>query len=121
MKPAKQATNNEKKVAHLAPFQWQPGQSGNPKGRTPQKSMKEHVREMLERMTVEERDAFLIGMPKEVIWKMAEGNPHTTEDKKVEISVPTPILGGASQAHHIAAKEIVEELTEGENDFTIHG
>lgn len=31
-------------------------------------------------MTPEERDAFMEGLPKEVIWKMAEGNPENKTD-----------------------------------------
>lgn len=46
-------------------------------------------------MTDEERDAWLEGVPKEIIWRMAEGNP--TEDKNVSITVPRPILGGITQ------------------------
>lgn len=71
--------------------------------------MKEYVKEMLERMTPEERDAFLVGMPKEVIWKMAEGNPHTTEDKQVTVTMPTPILGGASSMKHLSVP-LTEEV-----------
>ena len=44
-------------------------------------------------MTDEERDAFMEGIPKEIIWKMAEGNPHSTSDNKTELTIPQPILG----------------------------
>lgn len=48
-----------------------PGGPGRPKG----KSLKEYSRDYLAQMTEEERQDFLEGIPKESIWKMAEGNP----------------------------------------------
>lgn len=77
------------------PGMFLPGQSGNPKGRKPGPSMKEYAREMLRRMTKEERYDFMAGLPKETIWRMAEGNP--SEDKNITITVPKPILGGMTQ------------------------
>lgn len=58
------------------PWLYKKGQSGNPKGRPPGvKSLKQWTRERLLAMTDEERDEFMNGLPKEIIWKMAEGNP----------------------------------------------
>lgn len=57
------------------PWLWKKGQSGNIQGRPKGKTMKEYARELLQRQTEEERQAFLNGLPKEIIWKMAEGNP----------------------------------------------
>ncbi len=68
------------RVTPLLPYQWKKGQSGNPAGRPKGKTMKEYVRELLERQTDEERQEFLQGMPKEIIWKMAEGNPQNNTD-----------------------------------------
>lgn len=66
------------------PWLWKKGQSGNPKGRPKGLSMKEYSREYLASMTDDERQDFMDGMPKEVIWKMAEGNPK--ESSKIEHS-----------------------------------
>jgi hypothetical protein len=85
-----QSKNNDR------PWLWKKGQSGNLKGRPKGKTMKEYAREYLSKMTDEERDAFMEGIPKEIVWKMAEGNPNNEvtgkdggpiEIKGVEINI----------------------------------
>ena len=73
-------------AAHLAPYQFKPGVSGNPKGRTPGKSLKEYSREFLAKMTDDERLKFMEGLPKIDIWKMAEGNPEQEVKGNLTIS-----------------------------------
>ena len=57
------------------PWLWRKGQSGNPKGRKKGKTLKEYAKDFLSKMTDAERQEFMQGLDKEVIWKMAEGNP----------------------------------------------
>jgi hypothetical protein len=59
----------------LKPWLWKKGQSGNILGRPKGKTMKEYVKDYLSKMNDEERDAWLEGIPKEIIWRLAEGNP----------------------------------------------
>lgn len=84
----KQGKNN---VDAIRPYMWKKGQSGNILGRPKGKTMKDWAREYLARMTDEERDEWLEGVPKEVIWKMTEGNPKS-EDTILVGELPVPIL-----------------------------
>ena len=82
-KPNNQAESKEtkeQKTARIQPYMWKKGQSGNPKGRTAGKTMKEYARQLLECQTDEERQDFLHGLSKDIIWKMAEGLPEAKTD-----------------------------------------
>ena len=74
---------------------WKKGQSGNPKGRPPGKTLKEYTRERLATMTDEERIKFLNSIPAELAWRMSEGNPPQTlegnPDKPLIIQVPVVV------------------------------
>lgn len=74
MNPTDNQTENSK------PWLWKKGQSGNIMGRPKGKTMKEYARGYLERMTDEERDEWLEGLSKDIIWRMSEGNPETKTD-----------------------------------------
>lgn len=67
----------------IKPWQFKKGQSGNPKGRPPGKSLKERAKAMLNAMTEEEEQEFFNGLPKETIWEMAEGKAQTNIDASV--------------------------------------
>ena len=64
----------------LQPYAYKKGQSGNIEGRPKGKTLKEYCRDFLSCQSEEERQEFLEGLPKDLIWRMAEGNPQTNTD-----------------------------------------
>lgn len=96
---------------------FKPGVSGNPAGRPPQKTLKEFAREWFLQLSNEDKIAYLTNLEKlrpGFAWTMSEGNP--TEDRNVTIKVPTPILGGSSQALTVATTELLDEAPQTTSD-----
>lgn len=68
------------KQPNYRPGTWRKGQSGNIHGRPKGKTMKEWAKEYLSKMNDTERDDFMHGLSKDIVWKMAEGNPDNKSD-----------------------------------------
>ena len=68
------------------------GVSGNPAGRPKGRTMKEFAREFLMAMDDEKKLEVLNSLSKDIVWKMAEGNPHNTEDITTGGGAIQPIL-----------------------------
>lgn len=81
-----------KEQSNNRPWLWKKGQSGNPEGRPPGRSIKERAKSMLASMTNEEFEDFLQGLDKKVIWEMAEGKAQQDITSAGERLIPLPIL-----------------------------
>lgn len=66
-------TSAEKQQHRLAPYQFKKGQSGNPMGRPPGRSLKDRAKAYLAGLSDEEAVEFWEGMNKKDVWEMAEG------------------------------------------------
>lgn len=75
----------------LEEYKWKPGESGNPNGRPPGKTLKEWAREFFVNLPDDEKLEFIKSLPGDIVWRMAEGNPQTdiTSEGK---QLPTPLL-----------------------------
>lgn len=62
---------------HLQPHVFKKGQSGNPLGRPPGRTLKERARLYLAGLSDEEAVEFFEGMNKKDVWEMAEGKADT--------------------------------------------
>lgn len=81
---------HKKQYDWLKGYQFAKGQSGNPEGRKPGKSLKTFAREYLESLPDSEKVEYLKTLPSEIVWKMAEGNPQndiTSDSKPITLNI----------------------------------
>jgi hypothetical protein len=60
-----------------------------PKGN---ESLKDFARRYIMEMSERDKREFIKSLPADLVWKMSEGNPHSSEDSTVKHILPTPIM-----------------------------
>jgi hypothetical protein len=94
---------NSKVPPQLQPHVYRKGQSGNPSGRPKGISLKEYVKLKFASMTDDEREDFLNGIDKKVLWEMAESKPKqdtdvTTNGKELNTPILVKFIDGETKS-----------------------
>lgn len=79
-----------------------PGQQSlNPNGRPRGKTLKEWAREKLMNMSDEQKEEFVKTLPKDILWRMAEGNPSTESDVNVKATLNITVPPAVAEAFNL--------------------
>lgn len=78
---------SKSRTEHLRPWQFKPGQSGNPKGLAKGTvSLKTFAKKYIQDLNDDEKIEFMKGLDKKTVWEMAEGKPKQDTEVAIELS-----------------------------------
>lgn len=77
----------EQRIENIKPWQFKKGQSGNPLGRPPGRSLKDRAKAYLSGLTDEEALEFWEGIDKKTVWEMAEGKASQETNIKGDLTI----------------------------------
>lgn len=98
---------NSKVPPQLLPHVYKKGQSGNPGGKpVGAVSMKTYIKNKLLSMTDEEREVFLEGIDKKILWEMAEGKAKQDIDSNVKATLNIIVPNAVAETFNINATNI---------------
>jgi hypothetical protein len=83
-----QIQENNSQIERIKPWQFKPGQSGNPGGKPKGTvSLKTYAKKYIQELSDDEKLEFLKGIDKDKVWEMAEGKAKQDMDLKGTLTI----------------------------------